>query len=111
MSFSQVFEVVIGLILVYYVLGAIISWVTRILIEFQETRGRGLEVYLRKIAGDKTVDLTKLPQMRELQPICYKTIFSVFSSATVARRIEKVPVATLSDSFFDLTGLTGRPDV
>jgi len=111
MSFSQVIEVVIGLVLVYYVLGAIVSWVTRVLIEFQETRGRVLEVYLHKIAGNRTVDLTKLPQMKALQPIRYKTIFSVFSSTTVARRIEKVHVTTLIDSFFDLTGLTGRPDV
>ena len=62
-----------------------------------------------KIAGDKTIDLTKLPQMKALQPIRYKTLLSVFSSTTVARKIEKVPVATLVDSFFDLTGLDRSP--
>lgn len=111
MSFSQVLEVAIGLVLVYYVLGSIISWLTKIILEMQETRGKVLEKYLHKIAGDKTVDLTKLPQMKALQPIRYKTPLSVFSSTTVAKKIEKVPVATLVDSFFDLTGLTGRPEM
>lgn len=111
MSYSQVLEVAIGLVLVYYLLGSIVSWITSMIIEIQETRGKVLEEYLRKIAGEKTVDLTKLPQMRALQPIRYKTPLSVFSSTTVAKKIEKVPVATLVDSFFDLTGLTGRPDV
>ncbi len=111
MSFSQVLEVAIGLVLVYYVLGSIISWLTKIILEMQETRGKVLEKYLHKIAGDKTVDLTKLPQMKALQPIRYKTPLSVFSSTTVAKKIEKVPVATLVNSFFDLTGLTGRPEM
>ncbi len=111
MSFSQVFEVFIGLILVYYVLGSIVSWVTKIILELKETRGRVMEDYLHKIAGDKTLDLTNLPQMRALQPIRYKTPLSVFSSTTVAKKIEKIPVATLVNSFLDLTGLTGRPDV
>ena len=111
MSFSQVFEVAVGLVLVYYVLGSVISWVTKIIIEMKETRGKVLEEYLRKIAGNKTVDLTKLPQLRALQPIRYKTPFSVFRSETVAKKVEKIPAATLVDAFFDMSGLTGRPDV
>lgn len=110
MSFSQVLEVAIGLMLVYYVLGSIVSWITRLILEMQETRGKVLEDYLRKIAGNKVVDLTTLPQMKALQPIRYKTPLSVFSSTTVPKRVEKIPVATLLDAFFDITGLTGRPD-
>ncbi len=110
MSFSQVLEVAIGLVLVYYVLGSIVSWFTKLILEMQETRGKVLEEYLRKIAGDKTVDLTALPQIKALQPIRYQSPLAVFSSNTVAKKLEKVPVATLVDSFFDLTGLTGRPD-
>jgi hypothetical protein len=111
MSFSQVLEVAIGLVLIYYVLGSIVSWFTKIILEMEETRGKVLEDYLHKIAGDKTVDLTLLPQMKALQPIRYKSPLSVFSSTTVAKKIEKVPVNTLVDAFFDLTGLTGRPNV
>jgi hypothetical protein len=111
MSFSQILEVTIGLVLVYYVLGSIVSWVTKIIIELQETRGKVLEEYLRKLVGDKTADLTQLPQMKALQPIRYKTPLSVFFVETVAKKIERVPAATLVDAFFDMTGLTGRPDV
>lgn len=110
MSFSQVLEVAIGLVLVYYALGSVVSWVTKLITDLEETRGKVLEEYLRKIAGSKTVDLTNLPQMRALQPIRYKTPLGVFSATTAVKKLEKVPVATLVDSFFDLTGLTGRPD-
>jgi hypothetical protein len=111
MSYSQVLEVAIGLVLVYYILGSIVSWTTKMIIDMQETRGKILEEYLQKIAGDKTADLTKLPQMKALQPIRYKSPLSVFGAVTIPKKIEKVPVATLVDAFFDLSGLTGRPEV
>jgi hypothetical protein len=72
MSYSQVLEVAIGLVLVYYILGSIVSLITHLIIDLQETRGKVMEEYLRKIAGNKTADLTKLPQMKALQPIRYK---------------------------------------
>jgi len=111
MSFSQVLEVAIGLVLVYYLLGSVVSWVTKMILDMQETRGKTLETYLQKIAGDKTVDLTELPQIKALQPIRYKNAFSVLSGNTVAKKVEKIPVGTLVDAFFDVTGITGRPGV
>src|SRR5512144_560843 len=71
MSFPQVLGVVIGLVLIYYILGAIVSTITQILNESFETRGAALEMYLQKIAGDKTIDLTNLPQIKALRPIRY----------------------------------------
>jgi hypothetical protein len=62
--------------------------------------------YLQKIAGDKTVDLTNLPQIKALQPIRYKNVFGVFGAKTEAKMIEKIPVGTLVDAFFDISGLT-----
>ncbi|MEW5941939.1 MAG: hypothetical protein AB1750_19925 [Chloroflexota bacterium] len=111
MSFSQVLEVAIGLVLVYYLLGSIVSWTTKMILELQETRGKTLETYLQKIAGDKTVDLTQLPQIKALQPIRYKNALGVFGANTEAKKVEKIPVSTLVDAFFDITGLTGRPEV
>ena len=105
MSFSQTLEVAIGLILVYYILGSIVSWITKMILEAQQTRGRVLEDYLRQIAGDKTVDLTSLPQMKALQPIRYKNFLGVFGANTEPKMIEKVPVGTLVDAFFDISGL------
>jgi hypothetical protein len=111
MSVSQVLEVAIGLIFVYYVLGAIISFVTQLILDSAETRGAALEQHLKRIAGEKTVDLTNLPQLKALQPIRYKSWWGVFGSKTEAKKLEKVPVTTLVDAFFDLTGLTGRPEI
>ncbi len=109
MSVSQVFEVVVGLIFVYYVLGSIVSLITQWINEAFETRGKAVEKYLIKIAGDKKVgDLLALPQIQALRPIRYKNFLSVFNSATEAKKIEKIPVATLVDAYFDLVGLTAN---
>lgn len=107
MSFSQALEVVIGLIFIYYVLGAIVSLATQWMNEAFETRGKSLEKHLIRIVGDKQVgDFVKLPQLDSLRPIRYKGWLSVFTSATEPKKLEKVPVATLVDSYFDFVGLT-----
>ncbi len=112
MSIPQVLEVAIGLIFVYYVLGSIVSMVTQWINEALETRGKALERYLVKIVGDaKIEDLVKLPQLQALRPIRYKSFLSVFGAATEPKKIEKIPVATLVDAYFDLVGLTSNKEV
>ncbi len=112
MSISQALEVVIGLIFIYYVLGSIVSLVTQWINEFLETRGKALERYLVKIVGDKKLeDLVKLPQLQSLRPIRYKNFLSVFGSVTEPKKIEKIPVATLVDAYFDLVGLTSKENL
>lgn len=108
MSIPQVLEVAIGLIVVYYVLGSIVSLITRWINEAFETRGIAVERYLKKIAGDKVIDLTNLPQIKALQPIRYKSWFSVFGASTEPKKIEKIPVATLVDAYFDMAGFTAN---
>lgn len=108
MSFPQIAEVVVGLILIYYILGAIVSLVTQMVMESLETRGLALEKYLKKIAGDKTIDLTNLPQLQALRPIRYARWWNVFGSGTEEKKLERIPVETLVDAFFDLSGLTSR---
>ncbi len=110
MTFSQVLEVAIGLLVVYYVLGSIVSWITKFILELQETRGQILESYLKKLAGEKTVDFVLLPQLQALRPIRYTSPLAFLRAAPQAVRLEKVPVEVLVDAFFDFTGLTGRPD-
>lgn len=121
MSYSQILEVAIGLVLVYYLLGSIVSWITTMIIEMQETRGQVLEDYLKKTVGTKTIKdlktgknkvvniLADQYQIQSLQPIKYKSPLSVFGAVTEAKMVEKIPVSTLVDAFFDVTGLTGRP--
>ena len=111
MSTSQILEVAIGLIFVYYVLGAVVSFVTQMILESAETRAFTLETKLKKVAGDKTVDLLNLPQIKALQPIRYKNWLAVFGANTEQKKVEKIPVSTMVDAFFDVTGLTGRPDI
>ncbi len=106
MAFPQILEVALGLVLIYYVLGAIVSTITQIVNESLETRGVALEKYLKQIAGERAIDLTNLPQIKALQPIRYANWWNVFGSATEEKRVEKIPVDTLVDAFFDLTGLT-----
>ncbi len=112
MTIPQVLEVAIGLIFVYYILGSIVSLVTRMINEMLETRAVALERYLVKVMGDMNLgDLLNLPQIKALRPIRYKNFLSVFGSATEPKKIEKIPVATLVDAYFDIVGLTGNKDL
>ena len=106
MSFPQILEVVIGLVLVYYILGSIVSTITQIINESLETRGASLQKYLVQAAGDKAVDLTNLPQIKALRPIRYANWWNVFGAGTEEKKIEKIPVSTLVNGFFDVAGLS-----
>jgi hypothetical protein len=108
MSFPQILEVAIGLILIYYILGAMVSLVTRIVMDALETRGAALQKYLKAMSGDMYLDLTNLPQIKALRPIRYAHWWNVLGAGTVAKKLERVPLETLVDAFFDLTGLTAR---
>lgn len=112
MSFSQTLELVIGLIFIYYVLGSIVSLTTKLINEAFETRGKALEKHLKKIVGDDHVgDFVKLPQLQALRPIRYKNWTSFISSATEPKMVEKIPVGTLVDSYFDFVGLTATKEI
>lgn len=109
MSIPQILEVVIGLIFIYYVLGSIVSLITQWINESLETRGKALQRYLIKIVGDaKLGDLVELPQIKALRPIRYKNFLSVFNSATEPKMVEKIPVTTLVDAYFDIAGFTAN---
>ena len=112
MSIPQVLEVAIGLIFVYYILGSIVSMITKSINEALETRAVALERYLKKIVGEANLgDLINLPQMKALRPIRYKGPLSIFGSVTEPKKIEKIPVAALVDAYFDIAGLTGNKDL
>jgi hypothetical protein len=112
MSLPQVLEVAIGLILIYYLLGSFVSAITRWVNDTLETRAVALERYLIRIVGDKSLgDLLNLPQIKSLRPIRYKGALSVFGSSTEPKRVDKIPLATLVDAYFDMAGLTGNKDL
>jgi hypothetical protein len=92
-------------------LGSIVSLATQWMNEAFETRGKSLERHLKKIVGDKHVgEFVKLPQLESLRPIRYKNMFSVITSATEPKMIEKIPAGTLVDSYFDFVGLTATKE-
>lgn len=108
MAFPQILEVGLGLMLVYYVLGAMVSMITQIVNESLQTRGLALEKYLKQIAGDKAIDLTNLPQIKALQPVRYANWWNVIGAGTEEKKVERIPVDTLVDAFFDISGLTNQ---
>lgn len=111
MSLSSVLDVAIGLMVVFYLLSSVISLVTQLINETFETRGKALEENLLRLLGDKKLgELVSLPQIQALQPIRYKKMMSVFTSAIEPKKLEKVPVSTLVDSFFDISGLTANKE-
>src|SRR5512135_3417557 len=108
MSFPQILEVALGLILIYYTLGAVVSLITQVVMESLQSRGLALERYLKRLVGDKSIDLTNLPQIKALRPVRYVNWWNVFGAGTEEKKVEKIPVATLVDAFFDLSGLTSK---
>lgn len=110
MSFSQALEVVIGLIFVYYVLGSVVSLITQWINESFETRGKSLEKHLQRLLGDENQvgKFVALPQLQALRPIRYKNLFSFINASTEPKKVEKIPVATLVDSYFDFMRLTEK---
>jgi len=112
MSIPQILEVAIGLIVIYYLLGSVVSLITQWINEAFESRGKALQQYLIKIVGEKKVeDLIRLPQVQALRPIRYKNFLSVFGSITEPKKLEKIPVAILVDAFFDLSGLSRKKEM
>ena len=106
MSFPQILEVAIGLIVIYYLMGSIVSIICQIIMESLETRSLALEKYLKQIAGDKFVDLIAMPQIKALRPIRFANWWNFFGAGTVEKRVEKIPTSTLVDAFFDMSGLS-----
>jgi hypothetical protein len=108
MSISQVLEVALGLALVYYLMGLVVSWMSQFVMNTFETRGRTLEGYLKRIVGNKSLgQLVSMPQIRSLAPVRYQGWLGFFSRSfkLVEKRVEKIPVSNLLDAFFDLAQL------
>jgi hypothetical protein len=108
MSISQVLEVALGLALTYYLIGLVVSWMSKFVMDAFETRGRTLESYLKRIVGNKSVgQLLSMPQIRSQAPIRTQNWRGIFTRnlKVVEKKVEKIPVGNLVDAFFDLTQL------
>ncbi len=104
MSFSPILEVAIALVLVYYILGLIISFISARILESIGTRGRDLEDNLKKLIGEvKLKEVMMAPQIKALAPVKYDGWRGVFTSKIKEEtaKIEQIPVANLVDAVFD----------
>lgn len=109
MSISPIIEVAVGLALVYYILGLIVSFTTARVLEAKETRAQELKVYLKKIVGTTKIDdLLKQPQIQSLAPMRYDGWQGLFSGIVVPKQVEQIPVSNLVDAVFDIFELVDK---
>ncbi len=100
MTISTVLEVAVGLVLVYYVLGLIVSYITSEITKWTELRAQRLAEGLQELLKDSAMfdDFMNHPLIKNLQPEKYKLL----SREKISRRVEKIPSATFVNTFFDV---------
>lgn len=112
-SVSQVLSVGLALAVVYYVLGLIVSAVTRYILEVFNTRGKALEGFLKThligvVEKGKPLTLEKLknmPQISSLKPVRYDGLLGLLLGRTkIIEYVERIPPKNLVDALFDLEG-------
>lgn len=103
-TFQEIIDYGLPLVLVYFVLSVFSSTMSQILMDTLEIRGKTLERYLMLIAGENAGVLLNLPQIRALQPIKFKSWFSIFGARTEPKKLENIPVPVLVDAFFGMLG-------
>lgn len=104
-TFQEILDYGLPLVFVYFVLSLISSTLSQILMDTFEVRGKTLERFLILIAGENAGDLLNLPQIRALQPIKFKSWFSMFGAQTEPKKLENIPIPILVDAFFSIMGL------
>ncbi len=115
-SISQVLSVVLALAVIYYVLGLVVSTLTRTILEIFNTRGHSLEEFLKKNLLGKAEDgksqlldrLKKMPQINSLKPVRYANaglgFFGLKGGLKIPDVVERIPPKNLVDALFDLEG-------
>jgi len=113
-ALSQVLNVALALAVIYYVLGLVVSTITKLTLEAFETRGRVFEDFLKRhllgmLDDGKSELLDRLkasPQVNALKPVRYSpAIIGFFTGNTkISEVVERVPTKNLVDAMFDLSG-------
>lgn len=102
MSISAILEIAIGLILIYYVLGLMVSAVTSWITRGFEIRAKELEKYLAGILKDedKLSEILQNPLVTVLKPIGLVPILGFFTGKIAEYKAGKIPGATFAQSLF-----------
>ncbi len=119
-SLSQVLSVVLALAVTYYILGLVVSTVTKFITEALDTRGRSLEAFLRKNLLGETEkgksllldQLKRMPQLDSLKPVRYAGyglgFFGWKGGTRISDYVERIPPKNLVDALFDLGGTLNK---
>jgi hypothetical protein len=115
-SLSQVVSVALSLAIIYYILGMLVSLITKLVLEFLETRGKSMESFLKlnligltEAGKQLTIErLRDMPQLSTLKPVRYaKKGLGFFTGETeIVNLLERVPAKNLVDALFDIAGTT-----
>ena len=93
MNVSTLLAIIIGLILIYYVLGVIVSAVTSWILKILQTRAKDLNGYLSSLLDDKEKldEIMANPLITALKPIRLTPIVGFFTGKTAEYDAEKIP--------------------
>ena len=96
MSVSTILEICIGLVLIYYILGLIVSVVTSWFTKGLQIRANDLEDYLKDLFHNeaKLNDIMDYPLITALKPIRLTPIVGLITGRTTEYKTEKIPPAT-----------------
>jgi hypothetical protein len=99
MNLSVVLEVAIGLVLLYYVLSLVVSYITSEIAKWMQMRAKDLELVLREQIQDPAafVKFMNHPLIKNLQPKRAE-----FSGKVWDAKVDKIPPATFSMTLFDI---------
>ncbi len=102
MSVSTILEIGLGLILIYYVLGLMVSGVTSWITKGLEIRAKELEKYLANLLQDedKLSEILQNPLVTVLKPIGLVPVIGFFTGKTTEYKVGKIPAATFIHSLF-----------
>ena len=102
MSVSAILEIAIGLVLIYYVLGLMVSAVTSWITKGFEIRANQLEKYLADLLQDedKLSEILQNPLVTVLKPLGLVPVVGLFTGKTKEYKAGKIPAATFIHSLF-----------
>ena len=96
MSVSTILEICIGLVLIYYILGVIVSAVTSWFTIGLQIRARDLENYFKELFQDETKlnQVLTHPLVTSLKPIRLTPVTGLITGKTQEYKTGKIPAAT-----------------
>ncbi len=99
MSFSTILDVAIGMVLIYYVLSLIVSYITTEISKYTEMRAKDLEQVLRQRLQDPATfnKFMAHPMIKNLQPIRVNLLGQEWEA-----RVNDIPAATFSATVMDI---------